>query len=151
MLSEKTIEEIWILSKSGVTLFNQRADGKEDPAKAQFIGGMFSAINTISEEMNAGGFNSMAVGMKRLSIVKDREHELFFVGMADAGVKEQKVVNAMIQLKAFFVDCFKKELASGDCEVSVFEQARDAISLKVKDLLGVSLNQKQSKRVLDML
>lgn len=101
-----TFEEIWIVRADGAMLFH-KADGEERVQKDLF-GGFISAINTVASMLDKGGLESIELGGKKLSMVK--QENVFFIGSHDRKAKHEKVSKLLRVIADTFFDRYDVEI-----------------------------------------
>ena len=113
----KILQDIWILTNSGVVLFNRVFDKN---MKTQLFGALMSALNSFAEKLSDGGLSNFELSNKRFIIMK--KSSFLYVANASKKVKEKKVIEQLEKVSVKFfeiypIDWFKKEW---DNDVSIF-------------------------------
>ena len=86
----KLLQDIWIISESGVVLFHRLFDESMDD---QLFGAMMSALNAFAEELAKGGISNFEIRSKRFTILKYQK--LIFIATSDKKIKNKKVIKEL--------------------------------------------------------
>ena len=126
----KVLQDIWILTSSGVVLFNRVFDKN---MKTQLFGALMSALNSFAEKLSDGGLSNFELSNKRFVIMK--KSGFLYVSNADKKVKEKKVIEQMEKVSEKFfqkypVDWFKTEW---DNDISIFTDFENDIEESLED------------------
>ncbi len=126
----KVLQDIWILTNSGVVLFNRVFDKN---MKTQLFGALMSALNSFAEKLSDGGLSNFELSNKRFVIMK--RSGFLYVANASKKVKEKKVIEQMEKVSEKFfqkypVDWFKTEW---DNDISVFTDFENDIEESLED------------------
>ena len=126
----KILQDIWILTNSGVVLFNRVFDKN---MKTQLFGALMSALNSFAEKLSDGGLSNFELSNKRFVIMK--MSGFLYVANASKKVKEKKVIEQLERVSDKFfqlypVDWFKREW---DNDVSVFTDFENHIEESLED------------------
>lgn len=113
----KILQDIYILTNSGVVLFNRVFDPQ---IKTQLFGALMSALNSFAENLAEGGLSNFELSNKRFVIMK--KNDFLYVANSSKKVKPKRVVEQLEKVaKKFFelypLEWFKNEW---DNEVSTF-------------------------------
>ena len=126
----KVLQDIWILTNSGVVLFNRVFD---KGMKTQLFGALMSALNSFAEKLSDGGLSNFELSNKRFVIMK--KSGFLYVANASKKVKEKKVIEQMEKVSEKFFqkyppDWFK---TSWDNDVSIFTDFESEIEESLED------------------
>ncbi len=124
----KVLQDIYILTSSGVVLFNRVFDPQ---IKTQLFGALMSALNSFAENLAEGGLSNFELSDKRFVIMK--KNDFLYVANSSKKVKPKRVVDQLeVVANKFFelypVEWFKNEW---DNEVSTFAD----FGKEIKDLM----------------
>ena len=126
----KVLQDIWILTNSGVVLFNRVFDKN---MKTQLFGALMSALNSFAEKLSDGGLSNFELSNKRFVIMK--RSGFLYVANASKKVKEKKVIEQMEKVSEKFfqkypVDWFKTEW---DNDINIFTDFENDIKESLED------------------
>jgi len=126
----KILQDIWILTNSGVVLFNRVFDPQ---LKTQLFGALMSALNSFAERLAEGGLSNFELSDKRFIIMK--KNDFLYVANSSTKVKPKRVVEQLeLVAKKFFelypVEWFKNEW---DNEISIFKDFEKEIQDQMED------------------
>ena len=119
----KLLRDIWILTTTGVTLFNRVISEKINP---QIFGGIMSALNIYAEKLTDGGISNFTISDIRFAIIK--RNDLLFIGNASNKVKIKKVINELELVSEKFNTKYPKEtFETWDNDVDFFTDFKNEI------------------------
>ncbi len=119
----KILRDIWILTTTGVTLFNRVISEKINP---QIFGGIMSALNIYAEKLTDGGISNFTISDIRFAIIK--RNDLLFIGNASNKVKIKKVINELELVSEKFNTKYPKEtFETWDNDVDFFTDFKNEI------------------------
>ena len=126
----KVLQDIYILTSSGVVLFNRVFD---EQMKTQLFGALMSALNSFAERLAEGGLSNFELSNKRFIIMK--KNEFLYVANSSTKVKPKRVIEQLEMVaKKFFelypVEWFKNEWNN---EVSIFADFEKEIQDLMED------------------
>lgn len=127
----KGLQDLWILTETGVTLFSRVYDEKIND---QFFGALMSALNKFAEQISEGGLSHFQLKDKRFSILKDRDL-LFIANSNSAKISEKKALTELNSIADKFFKNFSDILENWDNDVSVFEGFEHEIEDSLEDVL----------------
>ena len=128
----KIIQDLWIILKSGVVIFNRVFNSHLDAA---ITGSLMSAISIYSEHLAEGGLSSFEIAGLRFTILK--KDILMFVGSTSKEIKAKKVSKELQTISRRFSELYNDEfLESWNSEINVFRDFKD----KIADILEDSAN-----------
>lgn len=119
----KVIRDIWILTESGLTIFNRVIDSRVNP---QIFGALMSAINTFAETLSEGGISNFELSNIRFTIVK--QNHFLFVANSSNEVKAKKVLSELKTVSKKFFKVYPEEVInSWNINIKVFADFRQHI------------------------
>ena len=126
----KILQDIWILTNSGVVLFNRVFDPQ---LKTQLFGALMSALNSFAERLAEGGLSNFELSDKRFIIMK--KNDFLYVANSSTKVKPKRVIEQLEMVsKKFFelypVEWFKNEWNN---EISIFKDFDKEIQDQMED------------------
>ena len=126
----KVLQDIYILTSSGVVLFNRVFDPQ---IKTQLFGALMSALNSFAERLAEGGLSNFELSDKRFIIMK--KNDFLYVANSSTKVKPKRVIEQLEMVaKKFFelypVEWFKNEWNN---EISMFKDFDKEIQDKMED------------------
>jgi hypothetical protein len=145
------IKEIWILSRNGLTLFNQKFD--TNAANTQLIGGFVSAVHNFSQLLEIGQCQCIDFGEYRICFSLAEECGLLIVGLMDNKIKEKRSIEILNVIKKNFIDSFKdylENLKDGLCDLTSFNAAKDSFNLNLKEWLKIPIEETESNKILSL-
>jgi len=96
------IQEIWLLNRGGIILFNLRLD--ERPMRQDLLGGFLAAISNLSKELDKSKASSVLLGSTRLSLLDIEKQDLMVAARSDVDTKEKKVNEVLLKLRQRLVE-----------------------------------------------
>lgn len=126
----KVLQDIWILSESGIVLFSRVFDPK---VNEQLFGALMTALNSFATELAGGGLSNFELSSIRFTIYKDKG--LLFVANSAKNVKEKKVQEELKIIAEKFFDKYSDVLVSWDSDVNVFADFNDEIEDSLEDTI----------------
>lgn len=126
----KVLQDIWILTNSGIVLFNRVFDKQ---MKTQLFGALMSALNSFAENLAEGGLSNFELSNKKFIIMK--KNDILYVANASKKVKEKKVVEQLEKVSEKFFEIYpvKWLQTEWDNDVGVFEDFKDHIVESLED------------------
>lgn len=97
-----SIQEIWLLDRQGLILFNLRLDDR--PIRQDLLGGFLAAITQLGQELDKSNASSVLIGPTRLSVIQVEEGNLIIAARSKAKEKEKKVNEILARVKRRLVD-----------------------------------------------
>ncbi|TFG26751.1 MAG: hypothetical protein EU532_09125 [Promethearchaeota archaeon] len=111
------LQDIWILSHSGVVLFSRVFESR---LEEQLFGALMSALNTFAEHLANGGLSSFELSEKRYIIKKISCY--IFVASSSKQIKEKKLKEELeIVVEKFLKDYPPDWFINWDYDSSVFD------------------------------
>ncbi len=128
---EKILQDIYILSENGITVFHRVFDEKLDE---QLFGALLSAINSFAEELAKGGLSSFELKDKRFTIIK-RNHFLFIASSSKA-IKPKKASEELENIIGKFFNIYKADiLINWDGDISIFSNFEKQIETSLEETI----------------
>ncbi len=119
----KVIRDIWILTESGLTIFNRVIDSRVNP---QIFGALMSAINTFAETLSEGGISNFELSNIRFTIVK--QNHFLFVANSSNEIKAKKVLSELKTVSKKFFKVYPEEVInSWNINIKVFADFKQHI------------------------
>jgi len=123
----KILNDIWILTESGVTVYNRVLDPRINP---QLFGALMSALNLFAEQLSNGGISNFELRNLRFTIIK-RNHFIFVANSSNKS-KEKKVLNELSRISDKFFELYSEEvLEKWDNDINIFANFK----IEIKDSL----------------
>ena len=102
----KVLQNFWILTETGATIFNRVRDSTVDD---QYFGMFMSALNSYAEGFLDDGLSSFELSDKRFSFMK--KNDLIFVGTSPLKTNEKKVIREIELIKNKFFELYPQDIA----------------------------------------
>ncbi len=106
----RVINEIWIITSSGITLFNISKDEKIDPI---LFGGFFSAIQTFIKELGEKELKTLVLGDSKITIYQGKGGYLY-LSRSTKKIKDETIINylKLVEMKFFeqYSDILNREI-----------------------------------------
>ena len=124
------IEDIIILTKSGITLFQKMRNGQ---IENQLIGMMMSALNNFAIHLSKGeGISGFEISKLRFTIIN--KNNLLFVASSSKNSKEKKILKELEYLSKKFFEFYPKEILNNLLiDVDNFSDFEDKINHITED------------------
>jgi len=123
----KILNDIWILTESGVTVYSRVLDPRINP---QLFGALMSALNLFAEQLSNGGITNFELSNLRFTIIK-RNHFIFVANSSNKS-KEKKVLNELSRISDKFFELYSEEvLEKWDNDINIFANFK----IEIKDSL----------------
>ncbi|MHA1784497.1 MAG: hypothetical protein ACTSVY_15965 [Candidatus Helarchaeota archaeon] len=144
------INEIWLITRDGLTIFNQRVGTS---VNEDVFGGFISAIDNFSKHIGELGCSHIEMDSSRLFINACDETNIFFVCRSRLDVNRKKVEQYIAEVKKCFLEKYGNKLKDWNGDTSIFEDVNKIIDIKADqhNFLGVKLDKTKSKAILDRL
>ena len=126
----KVLQDIWILSESGIVVFSRVFDPK---VNEQLFGALMTALNSFASELAKGGLSNFELSSIRFTIYKDKD--FLFVANSAKKVKEKKVQEELKIIAEKFFDKYSEILLSWDSDINVFTDFNDEIEDSLEDTI----------------
>ena len=119
----KVLQDIWILTNSGIVLFNRVFDKQ---MKTQLFGALMSALNMFAEQISKDGLSNFELSKKRFTLLKRKG--LLFIGTCDKKSKEKKVITELEKISNRFIHLYPEALdESWDGDITNFSTFKEKI------------------------
>ncbi len=123
----KILNDIWILTESGVTVYSRVLDPRINP---QLFGALMSALNLFAEQLSNGGISNFELSKLRFTIIK--RNRFIFVANSSNKSKEKKVLNELSRISDKFFELYSEEvLEKWDNDINIFANFK----IEIKDSL----------------
>ncbi len=128
----KLIQDLWILQKQGVVLFERVFDQRMD---AQLFGSFISALNMFAMNLDKDGLSNFELSNKRF-IIAEKNGLLFITNCSlktkvkDTQVELQKIV------KKFFDLYSKEQVDNWDGNTTMFDDFSNKIEDSLENVVG---------------
>lgn len=129
-MTTKVIQDLWILSDSGIVLFSRVFNPK---VNEQLFGALMSALNTFATELTSGGLTSFELSAIRFTIMKNSRY--MFVCNSSKKNKEKHVIDELRRISERFLENFGDLLDDWDGEISVFEGFEEHIEDSLEETI----------------
>ncbi len=124
----KLIQDLWILSNSGIVVFSRAFDQKVDE---QLFGGLMSALDTFAQVLSDDGLTNFELSAIRFTLLKD--NNFLFVANSSKKHKERKIQEQLKTISKKFFKKYKDVLENWDYEVGVFGDFENEIAEELED------------------
>ncbi len=124
----KLIQDLWILSNSGIVVFSRAFDQKVDE---QLFGGLMSALDTFAQVLSNDGLTNFELSAIRFTLLKD--NNFLFVANSSKKHKESKIQDQLKNISEKFFKKYKDVLENWDYEVGVFSDFGNEITEELED------------------
>lgn len=111
----KVLQDIWILDKAGVVLFNRVFKESVSP---QLFGAMMSALNSFAEHLTNEGLTNFELENKRFTITK--RNNLIFVANSSKQFNQKKVNKEIGKISKKFIKRYSEDLKNYQGEIGSF-------------------------------
>ncbi|MFX1393125.1 MAG: hypothetical protein ACFFAH_06065 [Promethearchaeota archaeon] len=132
-MTSKVIQDLWILSESGIVLFSRVYNPK---ISEQLFGALMTALNSFAGELSSGGLTSFELKSIRFTLIKTKN--LIFVANSSKNIKEKHVIDELKRISDKFFELYGDILQTWDSDVSKFsgfeEQIVDSLEETIKKL-----------------
>jgi len=124
----KAIQDLWILTNTGVVVFNRVFDAQ---LKTQLFGALMSALNSFAEQLAEGGLSNFELSDKRFIIMKKKN--FLFVANSAKKIKEKRVIDQLGKIAKTFFQKYENNLVDWDHDISVFTDFEKDIGDSLQD------------------
>lgn len=119
----KIIRDIWILTESGLTIFDRVIDPR---IGSQVFGGLMIALNTYAEILTEGGISNFELSSIRFTIVK--KNHFLFVANSSNKIKVKKVLTELKNISKKFFETYPEEILKNfSSNIRIFKNFKDHI------------------------
>ncbi|MFX1295195.1 MAG: hypothetical protein ACFFD2_10140 [Promethearchaeota archaeon] len=114
----RIIDELWITTASGLTLFNQSKD-QFDPL---LIGGFFSAIHTFAQNLGEKEVKSIILGESKLIVYQGilQDKRFLFISRSPKKVKNDMIIKLLKLVETKFFQQYKDHLVKWNGDSDLF-------------------------------
>jgi hypothetical protein len=150
MTEKPIVEEIWVVSNSGITLFNQNTDVAVD---RQIFGAFLYSITQFASNLTNNDLKCLDMGDNRITFCRCTETGILIVCKSSNKIKKASIFEYMEKIRKSIITNVGKELSLWNGDESIGESISKCVNLlSDKDnWLGVSLTKEISKNVLSQL
>ncbi len=133
------IEEFWIINGSGIPLFhiNVKSGGIDDSieaiTKSTLFAGVWTAINSVAQQLNGDSISSLHLGTQTLTLKKSDSFNLIFMVNAPRDVKDKQVSKALARLMESFIDKYSSALTNWNGNVEQFRSFYQEVDKVIHD------------------
>ena len=117
LLKNKTLQDIWIIKKTGIVLFYNVFNEIIPPT---IFGGLISALMIFAENISNGGLSKFELNDKSFTIIK--EQGLLFIATASKKHKQQKINKALKDLSTKFLKKYSDRLTDFCGNTGIFSE-----------------------------
>ncbi|WP_371802926.1 hypothetical protein [Candidatus Lokiarchaeum ossiferum] len=121
------IDEIWILTENGLTLYNEQFLEEQS---ADLFGGFISAINAFASEIGMEEVQMIKGKNYKLTLAHYEDHRLTFVVRTPLDQKDTKIISYLGYLKKKFVDYYAEDLLDWKGEMEEFKEIKELFDLE---------------------
>ena len=126
----KIIQDLWILTDSGVTVYSRVYDTKVND---QLFGALMSAINQFAETIVEGGISNFELKNKKFTIIQ--HNNFLFIANTPSKEKEKKIKQELERISDKFFELYGEKLLNWDCDVSIFSDFEKHIEDSLKNAI----------------
>ncbi len=114
----KVLQDLWILSESGIVVFSRVFDPK---VNEQLFGALMTALNSFAQELISGGLTSFELSSIRFTIIKSSK--FLFVCNSSKKIKEKRVIEELRSIEEKFFEVYESQLETWDGgDISMFSE-----------------------------
>lgn len=125
-MANNVIRDFWILTKSGLTIFNHQFSVKLDE---QIVGGLLFAIEKFGAYIDHSGLKSFE--FKSIKFVIMKEKDVLFVANYAKNVKDEKIIDELKRVSKIFFELYSNIIDKWDGDLNDFADFEE----KIKDSL----------------
>lgn len=129
-LTNKVVQDLWILSDSGIVLFSRVYDPK---INEQLFGALMTALNSFAGELSSGGLTSFELKSIRFNLIKKKKY--IFVANSSRKVKEKRVFEELKRISEKFFENYGIVLENWDSDISIFSDFHNKIEDSLEDTI----------------
>jgi len=129
-LTNKVLQDIWILSEGGIVVFNRVFNPK---INEQLFGALMTALNSFAEELTEGGPMSFELSSVRYTIFKS--NNFLFIANSSKKIKEKSIKEELKKISEKFFIKYSKTLENWDNEISVFSDFQPEIEDSLEETI----------------
>lgn len=129
------ISEIWIITETGLPLFNKSVDQKMDMF---VLGGFLSAIQTfIQSSFQEEKLDRLVMGESKLTFLYAQGSNIFIVVRTHKKAKDKEILKKLELIKDLFIARYGERLKNFNCDVSDFQHFNLVLEENLKKELVV--------------
>ena len=129
------ISEIWIITETGLPLFNKSVDQKMDMF---VLGGFLSAIQTfIQSSFQEEKLDRLVMGESKLTFLYAQGTNIFIVVRTHKKAKDKEIRKKLELIKDLFIARYGERLKNFNCDVSDFQHFNLVLEENLKKELVV--------------
>ncbi len=127
------IEEIWVINAAGIPLFHVdiRLSGLdesvEDLMKSALFAGVWTAINSVAQQLNGNSISSLHLGTRTITLKKSDSFNLIFMANAPRDVNDKVVSKVLARLMESFIDKYSRALKEWNGNVEQFRSFKQEV------------------------
>jgi hypothetical protein len=125
----RTINEIWIITSSGITLFNISKDDKIDPL---LFGGFLSAVQSFIKTLGENTLKTLVIGNSKITVYQGKKG-LLFVSRSPQKTKDDSIIEYLKLVETKFREQYDVILDQPIQNPTLFEKFGDIIEEIFKD------------------
>lgn len=125
----KDIDEIWIVHKNGLTLFNLIREDDLDP---DLLGGFFSSLNSYLKVMGNKRMNSISLGRSKILLFRGTD-DILFISRSHKRIKDEIITNHIKLIEKKFIEQYGNILRNWNGKIDVFERFKVDVEELIKD------------------
>ena len=143
------VKEIWIISESGIPIYNQATEENVDK---DLFGGFIKAIDAFIHNLG-DECKRIEMGDSQLLIEKCKEASVLVVCRSGKKIKSKKIEKYLGKIIKEISAHHHERIKTWDGNTDEFDDFSSFINIKEdpENYLGVKLNKETSKQVLDLL
>lgn len=130
----KILQDIWILTASGTTIWSRVFNPK---INEQLFGALMNAIDTFAKETVEEGISNFELNNKKYVIIK--KEDTMFVTNVKKGIKQKNIRKELHRIAEKFFNTYSDELdrikSDGDIDLSLFSNFEDYINSSLEDTI----------------
>jgi hypothetical protein len=119
----RVVNEIWIITSSGITLFNLSKDEKIDPL---LFGGFFSAIQSFAQTLGESTLKTLVIGNAKLTVYQGKKGFLF-VSRSPQKIKDDSIIDYLKLVETKFFEQYEMILDKPIQDTNIFKNFGDVI------------------------
>jgi len=119
----RIVNEIWIITPGGITLFNLSKDETIDPL---IFGGFFSAIQSFVKTLGESTLKTLVIGNSKITVYQGKEGYLF-VSRSPQKIKDDSVMDYLKLVETKFFEQYGLILDGPIPDTNIFKKFGDII------------------------
>ncbi|MFX1344867.1 MAG: hypothetical protein ACFFAI_07145 [Promethearchaeota archaeon] len=118
----KVLQDIWILNKSGIVMFNRVFNESVSP---QAFGAMMSALSTFADQLADGGLSNFELNNKRFTIIK--KYDLMFIANSSKQFNQKKMNRELERVSKKFLKLYLDKIKDYKGQIGAFTEFEEII------------------------